>query len=258
MPTRFSGLTSQKPPPVHNRSLKDTNYHLFAPRLGISWDPTGSGNTAIRAGFGIFYQRDRAGPSFVNASNAPFVLNAFVTRTLDAQPATTVPAGGTSPAGGYDPSNIVANSLQWNVTVEHGFSRSTTLEVGYVGNHAVHQLNTYDINYVPQSQWLNAAFQPNGNVDSLRRFPGWSSMTWWLNNGDATYNSLQVLFKVQLQKFQLQAAYTWSHSIGNVTNENAGGLGAELHLGTGSEPRSREYGTQPSADIRGECRLLPT
>ena len=36
--------------PGQNRSLKDVNYHLFAPRLGISWDPTGSGNTAIRAG----------------------------------------------------------------------------------------------------------------------------------------------------------------------------------------------------------------
>ena len=73
-----------------NRSLKYTNYHLFAPRLGLSWDPTGSGNTAIRAGFGIFYQRDRVSAfGSVNASNAPFVLIANVTRTLDAQPATT-------------------------------------------------------------------------------------------------------------------------------------------------------------------------
>jgi len=227
-----------------NRSLKDVNYHLFAPRIGISWDPTGSGNTAVRAGFGIFYQRDRVSPYFVNASNAPFVLNATVTRTLDAQPATAVPAGGTSPAGGYDPSNIVANSLQWNLTVERGFSRSATLEVSYVGNHAIHQLNSYDVNYVPQSQWLNAAFQPNGNVDSLRRFPGWSTMTWWLNNGDATYNALQVLFKVQLQKFQLQAAYTWSHSIGNVTNNNSGGLGGPSYT----------WGPNPSLD-RGNTEL---
>ncbi len=238
------GTTFTEAAAGRNRSLKDTNYHLFAPRLGISWDPTGSGNTAIRAGFGIFYQRDRVGPSFVNASNAPFVLNAFVTRTLDAQPASTVPAGGTSPAGGYDPSNIVANSLQWNLTVEHAFSRSTTLEVGYVGNHALHQLNTYDINYVPQSQWLDAAFQPNANVDSLHRFPGWSSMTWWLNNGDATYHSLQVLFKIQLQKFQLQAAYTWSHSIGNVTNGGSSGLGGQSYT----------WGPDPNLD-RGNTEL---
>ena len=230
--------------PGQNRSLKDNNYHLFAPRLGISWDPTGRGNTAIRAGFGIFYQRDRVNSYYVNSANAPFLLNANVTRTLDAQPATIIPAGDVSPAGGYDPSNIVANSLQWNVTVEHGFGKSTTLEAAYVGNHAIHQLNSYDINYVPQSQWLNAAFQPNGNVDSLRRFPGWTSMVWWLNNGDATYNSLQVLFKVQLQKFQLQAAYTWSHSIGNVTNDNSDGLSGQSYT----------WGQNPSLD-RGNTEV---
>jgi hypothetical protein len=228
-----------------NRSLKATNYHLFAPRLGISWDPTGSGNNSIRAGFGVFYQRDRTTPFYVNAANAPFILNAFVTRTLDAPPATTIPASGTSPSGGYDPSNIVANSLQWNLTVEHAFGKSTILEVGYVGNHAIHQLNSYDVNYVPQSQWLNAAFAPNGNVDNLRRFPGWTAMTWLLNNGDASYNSLQVLFKLQLQKFQLRAAYTWSHSIGNVTNQDSSGLiGGQSYL----------WGPDPSLD-RGNTEV---
>jgi len=219
-----------------NRSLKHTNYHLFAPRLGISWDPTGTGNTAIRAGFGIFYQRDRVTPYDVNANNAPFVLNANVTRTLDAQSATSPPAGGTSPSGGFDPSNIVANSLQWNLTTEHAFGKNTTLEVGYVGNHAIHQLNNYDVNYVPESQWLNAAFAPNANVDSLRRFPGWSAMPWWLNNGDATYNSLQILFKVQTHKIQLQAAYTWSHSIGNVLSDIVNGLSEESYM-WGPNPR---------------------
>ena len=52
-------------PPAYgqNKYLKDVNYHLFAPRLGISWDPTGNGNMALRAGFGMFYQRDRTTPA---------------------------------------------------------------------------------------------------------------------------------------------------------------------------------------------------
>ena len=69
-------------------------------------------------------------------------------------------------------------------------------------------------------------------------------MTWWLNNGDATYNALQVLFKIQLQKFQLQAAYTWSHSIGNVTNDNSGGLGGPSYT----------WGPNPSLD-RGNTQV---
>ena len=109
---KVSGTNFTEAAAGQNRYLKDVIYHLFAPRLGISWDPTGNGNNAIRAGFGIFYQRDRTTPSYVNAANAPFALNATFIRTLDAQPATSIPAGSTSPAGGYDPSNNVPNSLQ--------------------------------------------------------------------------------------------------------------------------------------------------
>ncbi len=72
-------------------------------------------------------------------------------------------------------------------------------------------------------------FQLYGDVNSLRRFPGWGPLTWWQNNGDTNYNSLQALFKVQLQTFQFQAAYTWSHSIGDVTNGNTSGLGEQSY-----------------------------
>ena len=223
-----TNFTSGTPGP--NKSLKYTNYHLFAPRIGLSWDPWGNGNTAIRAGFGQFFQRDRvSGPFYTLAGNAPIAVSGSFNRTLDSAPATTFPSGGASPSGGVDPANTAGNSLQWNLTVEHGFAKNTTLEVGYVGNHAVHQLNNYNINTVPQSLWLPAAFlntNTTPNINNLRTYPGWNSMVWWLNNGDATYHALQILFKTQIQKFQLQAAYTYSHSIGDITNTNSdGGLG---------------------------------
>ena len=228
-----------------NKYLKDINYHDFAPRLGISWDPTGNGNQALRAGFGIFYQRDRTTPAYVNANNAPFSVSNTFTRTLNTPP-TNILGGSASPSGGYDPSNVVSNSLQWNLTYEAAvpkMGRNTTIEVGYVGNHAIHQLNVYDVNYVPPSLWGPASFM--GNPNSIRTYPGWGTMAWWLNNGTAGYNSLQVLFKTQIQKFQLQAAYTWGHSIGDITQQNSsGGLGWDSYT----------FGPDPTLD-RGNTSI---
>jgi hypothetical protein len=203
-----------------NKYLKDVNGHLFAPRLGISWDPTGNGNMAIRAGFGQFFQRDRTTPAYVNANNAPFSVSNTFTRTLDTAPSNIL-GGAASPAGGYDPGNNVSNSLQWNFAAEYGFAKNTTLEVGYVGNHAIHQLNSSDINPVPESLWTAGAF--SGSINNLRTFPGWGTLTWWNNKGSASYNALQVLFKTQIQKLQVQAAYTWSHSIGDISQSNSSG-----------------------------------
>jgi hypothetical protein len=228
-----------------NKYLKDVNYHLFAPRIGISWDPTGNGNMALRAGFGQFFQRDRTTPAYVNANNAPFSVSNTFTRTLGTPP-TNILGGSAAPSGGYDPANTVSNSLQWNLTFEFApphLGKNTTLEVGYVGNNAVHQLNVYDLNYVPPALWGPASF--TGNPNSMRTFPGWGTMAWWLNNGSANYNSLQVLFKTQIQKFQLQAAYTWGHSIGDITQQNSsGGLGWDSYT----------YGPDPSLD-RGNTSI---
>ena len=228
-----------------NKYLKDVNYHDFAPRIGISWDPTGNGNMALRAGFGQFYQRDRTTPAYVNANNAPFSVSNTFTRTLETPPANIL-GGAASPAGGYDPSDLVSNSLQWNLTFEMAppkLGKNTTIEVGYVGNHAVHQLNNYDTNPVPMNQWINGVF--SSNLNNLRTYPGWGTLVWWLNNGDASYNSLQVLFKTQIQKFQLQAAYTWGHSIGDITQTNSSG---------GTSYDTYTWGANPSLD-RGNTAI---
>jgi len=200
---------------------------------------------ALRAGFGQFFQRDRTTPAYVNANNAPFSVSNTFTRTLDTPPSNIL-GGAASPSGGYDPSDLVSNSLQWNLAFEWAppkLGRNTTIEIGYVGNHAIHQLNNYDTNPVPQSQWINGVF--SGNLNNLRTFPGWGTLVWWLNNGDANYNSLQVLFKTQIQKFQLQAAYTWGHSIGDITQTNSSG---------GTSYDTYTWGANPSLD-RGNTAI---
>ncbi|HZD30814.1 MAG TPA: hypothetical protein VE779_04050, partial [Candidatus Angelobacter sp.] len=234
--------------PGPNKYLQDTKKNMFSPRLGIAWDPKGDGNTAVRAGFGIFYQRDRTSATgYALTNNVPFAISANYTRTLDGPPPDELPTGNAAPAGGVNPLARVPYSLQWNLAVEHAFSKAMTLEVAYVGNHAVDVLNSYDENYVPEADWLQSAFlNANSGQNALRQFGNgsWGSLTQWEHNGSASYNSLQALFKYQVQKFQFQGAYTYSHSIGDVIlNDSSGGIGFQSYL-YGPEPNLNRGNTQ--------------
>ncbi len=107
-------------------------------------------------------------------------------------------------------------------------ARDTTLEIGYVGNHAIHQTTSYDINGPLPSQWLNATFSDTNNLGSngFRPYKFNNSLTWWTHQGDATYHSLQTLFKTRYKRSQFTGAYTWSHSIGNFQlDDSSGGFG---------------------------------
>jgi hypothetical protein len=216
--TSFSAGT-----PGPNKYLQDQNYHQFAPRLGLAYDLFGDGKTAIRAGFGQFYQRDRTA-IYTLTSNAPFALNANgYTRTLNGPSltATQFATAVTSPDGGYDPAARTPYTLQWNVAVEHSLAKETSLQLAYVGNRSVHQLTTSDINEVPQSSWAACAFMSNCN--SLRPYSNFGFLPWWGHYGDAHYNSLQALLKARVSRALVNFAYTYSHSIGDVPQDESNG-----------------------------------
>ena len=236
-----------------NKYLQNQNYHQFAPRLGLAYDLFGNGKTALRAGFGQFYQRDRTA-IYTLTSNAPFALTASgYSRTLDgasltaSQFATAV----TSPDGGFDKAARTPYTLQWNLAVEHSFAKETSLQLAYVGNRSVHQLTTSDINEVPQSLWSDAAFSnvtadPSApspcaavgasSPNCYRPYYNFGFLPWWAHYGDAHYNSLQALFKARVSRALVNFAYTYSHSIGDVPQDESNGTPNYQTLTTATNP----------------------
>jgi Carboxypeptidase regulatory-like domain len=136
---------------------------LFAPRIGFAYSPGTSGNTSIRAGFGmatdVLY--DNIGilavPPQVGAT-----INCGVQSTPEC-PSTTAGlltpnflANGALPGGGsgikvlslndainstgawIPPHQKVPYSIQWNLGIQHAFGKNYTADIRYLGDRGIH------------------------------------------------------------------------------------------------------------------------
>jgi hypothetical protein len=110
--------------------------------------------------------------------------------------------------------------------------RDAVIEVGYIGNRALHQLVSYDINQPLPANRPEAAFQMGANA--LRPFSNFGYIVSFARAGSASYHSLQTLFRTRLfGRSQVQAAYTWSHSTGNAPlDDSSGGASPNTWLDT--------------------------
>jgi hypothetical protein len=190
---------------------------------------------------------------------APFSLSASSNRPLDS----TVPlaGGGVSPNYGKEQRAVTPNAWQWNVTLEQEVAKNTTLEIGYVGNTGLHLTSMEAFNPIPQSQWINAVLNSNGTSSNpYRPAYNFGGINGFAREGHASYNSLQTLFRSQMGPSTFQAAYTWSHSLGNVEEDNSsGGANQELPTVQGNDKldKGNTNINRPNIFVANEVFYLP-
>jgi hypothetical protein len=227
----------------HSAFLVNNAKALWQPRVGLAWDPTGSGKWSVRAGFGIHYDlQDNIGHR-LNA-NAPFNARLTITNTpllsiipipfgTQAPPSCHV-AGETgcstfSP-GGLDPVMKTPALQQWSLTVERGLTQNLMLQLSYVGSEAYHIVTAMNRNMArPQvcadtagclSGGIRAANQavrvPVGttympSTPGLRPNPFVGATQSWFYNGTTSYHAGSVsLTKRAVRGLTFKANYTYS------------------------------------------------
>ena len=148
-----------------NNPLYKTDKNNFAPNVGLAWDPTGHGKTAIRMGYTISYVNDNLITSVNNSGNtaagssaasAPTNLNA----SLASPPAIPAPVFvnprtlfqnyqlSTSAAlARPDPGLVTPYIQQWTIGIQHEI-KGFILEARYVGNHGTKLIRAIDYNQV--------------------------------------------------------------------------------------------------------------
>ncbi len=179
-------------------------HHLdFAPRLGVAWDVSGNQRLVVRAGAGISFLPMQAILLYDDAAVSP-----LLPETLTLTPA-DVPAGYSIafpfPKNAFvasaiaDPEQIAAEGFttgrnvndfnwkdfeggNWNLSVQGALTKSTTLQVAYVGNHAWHL-------YFPT---FPNQFMPGATA---RPFPSYGATQFSCACASSSYDGLQVSLK---------------------------------------------------------------
>jgi Carboxypeptidase regulatory-like domain len=225
---------------THNALLHSVN-NLFSPRIGVAWDPTGSGDWVVRGGFGIYnnwltsanVQEEFRGspPGLVspvffggtanppifglgNSSKPPFGFT-FPTFPggLNAQGGVV---GANFAIGGIDPLLKSPKSDIWSVSVERKISKLFAATVGYSGSHSYDIVGNgnaiglvsygVDINVLPGDLITHESIAPT------RLNPSFGAISYAENNRYGNYSAVFFDLKGKFSRGFLDFSYTRSRS----------------------------------------------
>lgn len=211
---------------------------LWQPRVGVAWDPTGTGSWAVRSGFGIHNdlqdnlgQRLTGTPPFagrVEIESTP--LLSIIPFPSDSPPpsqcqsleeAAIRPRVCASYApGGIDPALYTPTILQWSLEVERSITQDLALQVGYVGSEAYHTTIGVDMNTKMPVVCDDPAGCRGGTVPQgtdyipsglSRPNPLIGATQTWMFFGTSSYHALNVsLTKRSRGGLMFKTNYSWA------------------------------------------------
>ena len=208
----------------------------ISPRIGLAYSV--NDKTVVRAAFGTFYGTifqnlggQLAYPGFDNtiqynnlgtAVAQPFVLSQGM--PLAPPPNLHNPAAALANSSATNPYNVQISFnnqshmplvQQWNLGFQRQLPLLLTLEVNYIGNHALHLSYNLNENQVPLASVPAVTFaNTSAATQNASPFPNLKAFTVNSNLGSSNYNGLQVTVRRQFNtRLAVLSNYTYSKSL---------------------------------------------
>jgi hypothetical protein len=183
----------------------------WAPRIGLAWTTGQDGQTAIRGGYGIYYNQGALATGEGLYFNPPyFDFNLFV--PFQGIPPVTLrdPFPQSYPISLPTSATAYQRDLQtgwlehWSISVQRQLGGSRAFEAAYVGSRGHNLIAARDINQP----------RPGTNQPNLRPNPLVDDVTLIESRSSSNYNALQLKFQQRFDRgISLLSAYTFGKSL---------------------------------------------
>lgn len=193
------------------------SHNTWSPRGGFAYAL--NDKTVIRGGFGLFYDRIQGNPTFYTLNNPPYVSST----SYNYGNLSNIAGGKTSPPAPFGKLQVVQPQLkmpyseQFSFSVQRDLPLHLFLETDYVGTLGRHLLVEPDMNE-PSFATLGAV-PSTTNENSLRPYPGYSTIQQFMSAATSNYHSLQVQLSRRVGNVMFTAAYTLSKALGNASSD---------------------------------------
>jgi len=196
---------------------KKTDVNNVGPRVGVTYDVTGAGNTVVRGGFGVFYDQ-----FILNMSFNEKLFNGETFVIADIRPTAGQPISLTDPLGGrtfedflrtagasavqiLDPNLSVPYTFQTSIGIQRRLGSAIGVTADYVRVDGRDEILRRDANLDPNCFNLNAGCRrPDARFSTITRSE---------SIGSSVYNGLHTSVTYRGGRVATQVAYTLSKAL---------------------------------------------